>query len=312
MNRRPMYNEEQKRAFIADTISNEYAIRRAIAIFRAAAPFEEQWGADLSTVPQVDFEQMLEAICGVRLNSKYAYVSVLRSYMRWCVAHGKDGARELTDISYRENTFKTEETLVRNPAHLQQCLNQVFAPEEECTQDNVYRCFLWLAYGGMPDHIAYTLNASDVSMEYMEASKEDEVAILYRQGLPAIRNCMTLRQFLYYNEHYVNAGPIWRDRVPGTRLLRGIRQDQTFSNFRAQMSKKIRAKSEEGIQVEMLTYRNLLTAGIFYRIYEGEQAGIPADFPTVAAEAKRKYNMHPKPSHLRRDYERWKSVVKSI
>ena len=312
MKKRPLYNEKQKLDFIKQTMTAENTIRRTISIFRAAAPFEEQWSADFSTVPHDDLMPMLEQICGIRMNSKYTYISTIKNYMHWCVEHGVPGAHELDGIDYSENTKKTESSFVRNPEHLQQCLNMVFAPEKDCTQDNVYRCFLWLAYGGMHENTAFSLEASDVSFEYMEASKGDEVAILYRQGIPAIRNCVKLQQFLYRNNAYVNAGEIWRDRVAGTRLLRGIRKDQTLVNFRSQLSRRLRAKKEDGIVVNMLSYNKLWLAGVFYRIYEGEQAGIKPNFIGIAMEAPNITDIKQGAGKIRRDYERWKSVVRSI
>ena len=311
MTQRPIYNEEQKMAFVREKLTEPYEINRALSVFRAASAFEEKWGADLSTVPMVDLNQMINQTCGVRLNSKYTKVSMLREYMHWCVLRNIPGAHELGDVDYTGSAGNIKVQLVRSPAHLQQCMDQVFDPEEERTQDNNYRCFLWMAYGGMSEKTTYDLRVGDVSFEYMEASRDGEVAVLYRQGLPAIRNCVKLQQFVYHNAAYVN-GPIERDRVQGDRLLRGIREDQPLLNFRGQLSRKLRQKRDAGIDASMLTYYRVWLAGTFYRIYEGEQAGIAPDFLSVAIEAKHLKGTELNAANLRLDYIRWKSIVQSI
>lgn len=310
MKARPMYNEEQKRTYLEQIESNK---QRFTSIFRNTAPFEEAWGADLSTMPEAELLPMLEKVCGVRDSSKITTLSLIRSYMRWCVEQGFPGAHELGSINSASLASRTKTELVLSPAHLQQRLNELFAPEAEETQDNVYRCFLWLAYGGMREETAFNLDSGDVNLEYMEASRGDEVAVLYRQAMPAVRNCVRLTQFRYYNRTYTNVGCIYRDRVPGTKLLRGIREEQSMLNFRAQISRIYLKKRDEGIRTEGLTYSMVWLAGFFYRIYEGEQAGIEPDFHALAWQYQdRRQNKMKLSNQLRKDYKLWKEAVSSV
>ena len=309
MTKRPLYNEEQKLAFMKEAGEGHGNVyNRMMSIFRAAAPFEEKWGADLSTVPQVDLEEMIDKTCGVRLTSKYTNVTILRDYMRWCAANGFAGAHELGDVNYGNANSLVRESYVRNPEHLQQCMNKVFDRESDCTQDNIYRAFMWLAYGGMSEETAYSLETSDISFENMEAVKNDEIAIIYRQGIQAIRNCVRLTEFTYRNAGYINAGEIQRSRVPGTRILRGIRADQNMINFRSQLSRRLRKAREGGQSVDMLSYRKVWLSGVFYRVYEAEQAGIAPDFLDIAIDAKHLKSSTLTAHALRNDYIRWKTV----
>lgn len=325
MRERPMYNEEQKRAFIKETITNDYSRQRAVSLFRATAPYEREWGADLSTKTAEELSPMIEQVCGLRVRSKYTKVSVLRSYMRWCVSKGFEDAHELGDgINYLD-TSRNKTDLIRGPEHLQQLLNQVFDPESEETFDNVYRCYLWMAYGGMQEETAFSLTTDDIDFMYMEARKGDEVAILYRQGLPSVRNCVTLNSFQYKNKTYTKTGSIRRDRIPGNRLLRGIRNDQTMMNFRSQYSRKRASLRANGVDTSAITYDRVWLSGMFYRIYEGEQAGIKPDFRSIVmSDSAWQQTVRKSPSYtthhtisqlandLQLDYARWKLVVSSV
>lgn len=325
MRERPMYNEEQKRAFIEETITNDKTKKNAISLFRGTAPYEKEWGADLSTKTAEELSPMVEQVCGLRVRSKYTKVVVLRNYMRWCVSKGFAGAKELDERINYLDTSRSRTDLVRGPEHLQQLLNQVFDPESEETFDNVYRCYLWMAFGGMLEETAFLLTADDIDFMYMEARKGDEVAILYRQGLPSVRNCVTLDSFQYKNKTYTKTGSIRRNRVPGNRLLRGMRKDQTMMNFRSQYSRKRASLRADGIDTSALTYDRVWLSGMFYRIYEGEQAGIEPDFRSIILSGPAwKNTVKNSPDYqvqrtiaalandLQLDYARWKLVVSSV
>ena len=325
INNRPMYNEEQKLRYINETAASEAVARRAKNIFRAAAPFEEEWGADLCTRTPEELKPFLDKALGLRTRSRYSQLSMIRSYMRWCKETGADGAKEFPSwYATDDDTESVRLLIVRSPEHLQQYMNKAFDKEDDKTQDNAYRAFLWLAYGGMTEECAYEVTCKEVFFDYMEVRRGDETAILYRQGLAAMRNCVTLQEFYYRNGHYVNSDGIWRNRVPGDRILRGIRADQPLQNFRTQVSRRIRqSKNVEGSQ--SLSYSRVWLAGSFYRLYEREQAGIEPDFTAAAADSLAGRNALKKKTESERraaladaarifknDYTRWKLVVNSI
>ena len=323
--RRPMYNEEQKNAFIQEAVVSESTRKSAVNVMTAIAPFEEKAGRDIALWESEDLLSVLESVCGLRTRSKYSKLAIITNYRKWCAAKGFEGAKGDTPDLSDLNTDKIKTMLVRSPAHLQQCLDIVFDPESDETQDNVYRCFFWLAYGGMDEATIHKLTSKDVNFEYMEAKYGSEVAILYRHSLQAVRNCVRLKSFLYRNESYTNKKEIRRDRVPGEELLRGVRGTPSMMNFRMQLSRKLAEKRTDKEQTAPLTYTRVWLSGVFYRIYEAEQAGIAPDFHAIAmdspggkkvlageSKADPKTALQAIAKDFRTDYNRWKLVVSTI
>ena len=90
--KRKMYNEEQKISFIRQLTQSVSTAEFCELVFKAFAPFEEEWGADLCTRSAAELGPAVEKICGARLNSKYRRIVVLRAYVSWCIATGVPGA----------------------------------------------------------------------------------------------------------------------------------------------------------------------------------------------------------------------------
>ena|GEM_PF-1250395 len=323
--KRPMYNEDQKMAFIQETIVAETTKAAARNVFENIAPYEEKLGCDIANWSVEELTPVLDGICGTRSRGRYSRISIITNYRTWCVEKQIDGAIDERPDMGKLGYDSMKALLVRNPAHLQQCLDLVFDPEDDETQDNIYRCFFWLAYGGMEEGTIHQLKTTDVSLETMEASYGDEVAVLYRQSLKAVRNCVRLTSFLYRNTSYANKQAIRRDRVPGDMLMRGIRGTPSVANFRAQLSRVLKKSKADTDAAKTLTYTRVWLSGVFYRIYEGEQAGIAPDFIKIAmaspagkkvlageSKAPKEMALRAIAKDFRTDYNRWKLIIKSI
>ncbi len=320
--KRPVYNEPQKLAFIQETITSENLAASAVTLFRGTAQYEFRKGADISTFHAEELTEVLDNVCGMRIRSRYTKKNILQKYLAWCVDTGKPGAVNEIGLVVEVGDAQIRSKLVRSPAHLQVCLDRVFEPVENETQENTFRFFFWMAYGGMPEEQITKLTADDVHFEYLEVVRGDDVAVLYRQGVPAIRSCMNATQFLYRNPAYTNRGDIYRDRVPGDELIRGIRGTSSLYNFRAQLSRKLIQKRNAGIRTEELSYSRVWLSGTFYRILEAEQAGIRPDFYSLAmtsqngikalrsgTETEKRNTLDSIAFGFRTDYERWKKIL---
>ena len=323
----PVFNENQKLEFISDTTESRNTASYLMTIFRKTAPYEAEKGSDLCTFTREELTDMMERIFGIRTGSRISSISLVRKYIRWCAEKGKPGVVVSDAGKIRSNKvgFDTSELfLIRNPEHLQVCLDRVYDPEEEETQDNTFRFIFWMAFGGMPEEETYSLTSENISLEHMEAISGSNIAVIYRQALPCVRNCITLTQFRYKNKAYVNAGDIMRNRVPGKELVRGIRERPNRECLRTQISKRMKAARDQGITDAELSYNKVWISGTFYRIREKEVAGISPDFAKIAVASPQGQNMIAKHSddpkqlhnalvkierHMRLDYERWKQAV---
>lgn len=313
-----IYNEELKQAFIDDSIQSENSKKNAVIAFRTISKYEEAWGADFCTRTAEEIRPVMEEICGARARSKYTRLGLFSNYSRWCVQHGIPGAIDNTIQPSELGNTKLDSLIIRNPEHLQRCLDEYFEPESEETVDNTYRCFFWLAYGGMAESDIIQTAAPDVDFENMIVHHGDSVAVIYRQALPAIRNCIRLTQFRYKHPNYE---PIWKDRIPGPELIRGTRGSKiTEPGIRSMLSRRITQRAKDGSI--MLSYQRVWRSGMFYRIYEQELAGTKPNFHIVALNSPlgrkvtssnlktdKKARLRQIASDLKTDYTIWKKAI---
>lgn len=316
-----MYNEELKQAFI-DSIETDNNKKVARSVFTATAPYEESWGADFCTKSREDVLPVAEKISGIKIRGRYTRLRWLSRYSKWCIEHGVPGAVDNSLSVHDIGTDRIGDAFILNPVHLQRCLDEVFDPESERTVDNTYRCYFWLAYGGLPAERAVEITAGDVDLDNLEITKVDSTAILYRQGVDAVRNCIKLTQFRYKHPNY---DAVWRDRVPGKQILRGIRGECTLYGIRMRVSKKIGSANASGQTKSRLSYQHVWMSGVFYRIFEQELAGLEINFIKIAADSPNGQRIlagaetkTPKSkkievlaSDLRRDYKEWKKLIQA-
>ena len=315
---RPMYNEDLKRAFIDDALQSEHSKAVAENAFRAIYPYEVAWGADFCTRTVDEIRPVMEQISGLKARSRYTRINIFSDYSKWCVENGVQGAIDNTITRSELGPGKLDQTTIRNPEHLQHSLNEIFEPESEETVDNTYRCFFWLAYGGMMIEDALELTADGVDFEAMIASHGSSFAILYRQGLPAVRNCIRLKQFRYKHPNY---DPVWKTRIAGDEILRGTRGGKVSSSgIRSLISKRIAQGSND--KTILMSYQRVWRCGVYYRLYENEQAGIVPNFYAAAMDsptgrkvlgkqqnATTRRRIVQMASDFKRDYLDWKKII---
>lgn len=279
--KKPVYNYEQKLEYVKATTGAEALSGSTRTLFYRSAPFEFNKGADLCTFSEQELVDMLRKISGSKTGTRETTLSVVRRYIRWCVEAGKPGAVNNAENLMSFTLGSSTDLMIRNPEHLQAILDTALDPEQEETQDNAVRFFFWMAFGGMREELVPEITAEDIDLGNMEVVKNGDIAVIYRQALPCIRNCIQLTKFQYKNKAYVNAGTIARNRVAGDKVTRGIRGVPTTLNLRAQVTKRFSAAAEEHPEINRMTYGNVWTAGTFYRLYEKEQAGIEPNFTAI-------------------------------
>lgn len=310
-----MFNHEIKEKFINDYTTSISMQRACVTLFNVFEPYEKEWGADLCTQSADVLQPIVNGTVGIRANSKKLRLSILREYVKWCIKNGVPGAQEGMFSVEVDGTEKMRQQTVANPLHLQMYLNQIFEPESEKTVENTYRCYYWLAYAGMQEEDILNVKTSDVDFSNMIVRFGDKEYPIYREAIPAFKNCVTLSQFIYKHPNYALDKVSYRDRADGDQLLRGFRACPSITAMRVELSRRSRWSIEEHKTTMRLSYFRLWISGLFYRMYEMEKAGVPVDFSDVAAQfvEGRTYKSGSKPykkiamGYLV-DYERWKAT----
>lgn len=319
-----MYNEELKQKFMDDYTTSESMKQLCKTVFNKVAKYEEAWSADVCSISDNRLHDMIRDIIGFRSRSKWSSIVVLRSYVKWCIRNGVpyacDSMLHSDIIKTVSNKIKTR--MVSLPVSLQSYLDSVCSPENMQATDNIYRCFYWLAYMGMPEDDIINVRASEIDFDNLTVKSNGKTYDMYKESLPAFKNCAKLTSFYFNNPRYTET-QVWKQRVSGDQLLRGIRGMCTIKSMRTALVKntydytKNPPKKKTDIQ---LSYHRAWLSGVFYRMYEKEKSGREVDFEPIVLNflQKREYdfshsnnkNLNIKKRELIKDYledyQQWK------
>lgn len=312
-----MYNEELKTKFVRGYTNSISTAEVCQTIFNAFEQYEVEWGADLCTRSTEELQPVVDGLVGFRARSKWMRLIILKDYVKWCIGMKVPGACDGMLKIETVGLEKVKHQTVASPLHLQRYLNSICEPESEETTDNIYRCFYWLAYGGVAEEDILSIKCSDVDLNNMVVRYNDTEVPIYREALPAFKNCVNLTQFVYKHPNYDKL--VYKDRAYGDTLVRGIRSAPSIKAMRVELSRRSKAKIDEGKTDLKLSYFRVWISGLFYRMYERERAGMPVDFSAAAAQFMegKTYKLdrgrntpEAKKRQLTRDYledyERWK------
>lgn len=318
-----MYNEAIKTKFISDYSKGDMHIAGlANSVFDIVEPFEGKWGADICTKGAEDIQPVVDHIVGLRSRSKIGKINVLRDYVKWCLSNQIPGACDGMLNVGAEGLDKIRRQMVANPLGLQSYLDALCEPEKLKTTDNIYRCYYWLAYSGMAEEDILKVKTSDVDFTTLTVRFNDLEYPMYRESLPAFKNCVTLTEFVY--KHPLYSKLIYKDRVPGDLLIRGVKQQPVAKTLRVELSRRAKKAVEDNKTTTLrLSHFRVWLSGLFYQMYEREKAGFPVDFSEAARKfaSGKEYNLsstrNTPEAIIRRisteylnDYQRWKMAFK--
>lgn len=315
-----MYNEEFKTRFVRGYTSSVSTAKVCETVFNACEPFELKWEADLCTKSAEELQPMIDSIVGFRARSKWMRLIILKDYVKWCmgVANVQDACDGMLQIN-SVGLEKLKQQTIASPLHLQKYLNDICDPESMQTTDNIYRCYYWLAYGGVDEEDILNVKCSDVDFENMVVHYKDTEIPIYREAIPAFKNCVELTRFVYNHPNYTKT--VWKDRAEGDTVVRGLRSLLSLKSMRVEISRRAKDKEKEtGIR---LSYYRVWISGVFYRVFERELVGEKPNFNGIAAgrmEGKTykldsgRNTPEAKKRQLARDYmedyQRWKLAFK--
>lgn len=245
---------------------------------------------------------------------------MLKDYVKWCIGVAKvpnacDGMLQITTVGLDKMRHQT----VASPLHLQKYLDTICSPDSDKATDSIYRCYYWLAYGGVAEEDILKVKCSDVDFGNMVVHYNGTEIPIYREALAAFKNCAELTQFVYNHPNYTKT--VWKERVDGDTLVRGVRSNISLYSMRVEISR--RAKMNEEKTGLRLSYFRTWISGVFYRAYERELIGDTPDFSAVAAAKmegkvyKLESGRNTQESKKRKvvkdymeDYQRWKLAFK--
>ncbi len=311
-----MYNSELKTKFIQSYTKSINTAAVATTIFDAFEQYEQNWGADLCTKSIKDLQPVIDKIVGLRLKSQWMSLIILKEYGAWCVAMKVPGACDGVCKITVAGIDKVRRQMIANPVHLQRYLNEIFDKESEDTIDILYRCYYWMAFAGIKESDVVEITDAEVDFTQLEIHHDTENYPIYRESVTAFQKAVGLKSFAYKHPNYNSV--ITRDRVSGNSIMRGVKAQTKIMTIRAVMSHKSAEAIAAGKTEHQLSFNRIWLSGLFYRMREREQAGIPVDFSEATIEfmKDRKYTIGDKSKLIYKqnriekeymeDYQRWK------
>ena len=264
-----MYNEALKEKFIQQRNKSINDQMQCRCIFERIERFEEAWGADICTRSSKELKPVLELVCNAQ--SEWSRLYILKAYCKWCLndidyPDACDGIFHVKLSGFEE----TKRKMVANPLDLQRCLNAIFKPESDHTIDNIYRCFFWLAFSGIPEEEALDITVDEVNLIDMTIIHNGVEYELYRESFKSIRICTTSDWFS--RQHPLYHAIIKKPRGDSNQLLRGFGDRISTQAIRTAVSLALRNTESK----RAISYNRVWLSGVFYRIHEDEViTGVP-------------------------------------
>lgn len=315
-----MYNSELKNKFISEIDMSDSRRIYIQRLFTALEPFEEAYNTDVCAMDEKILKDVLGKVLGFKESSKRTGVLALKGYIKWCKNNDVEGVCDSIFNIKSISLDKMKHQMVANPYHLQKYLDFVFDKESECTADNVYRCYFWLAYAGLDEEDAVLVKDTDVDLTDMIIRYNGNDYPIYREALLTFKNCIELKEFNYIHPNQLRGK---RERIEGNLLLRRLKKagntemSESYYAIRPIVSKRIKIALKESENEEIdenlrlkLSYSRVQLSGIFYTTYEAERAGNAVDFTPLVEKMIKKDDNY---MHLREDLRRRKktSIIRS-
>ena len=307
-----MYNGERKMRFLTETRDS---VSFGRSVFNTIEPYEQSEGKDLCELSVDILQPIVNTKFGSRTRTSDSTIAFLRSYVSWCKEQGYPTYNDVYELK-TEMDEKMKRMMIASPTHLEAVLNKIFEPVASETVDCLYRCYLWMGFSGIEETEAIEVMVDEIDFDSMTIEHGGKSYEIYREAVPAFKMACNATEFRYINPNYSESKRGgYRNRYPGEHLLRGIRSSQIkLTTIRAIIGKKFKAA---GIET---SYGRIRLSGLFYKTYEMERFGEPANFDAFILERidktdhqyHRNYTRNKLAGSIRHDleddYECWKAV----
>lgn len=165
-----MYNNDQKLQFIESLVNDGASKQGYIILFKKTyAKMEKIFDKDICEMNYNELKTGI-ALLGSRDIKSIAWnISRLKQYVDWCIVNGKskslENHLELIFPQDIDNSYIFKREMLKNPEHLEDVLDVVYAPIEYMNLTNMYRIYMWLLYEGLTNTEAVSLKRNDIDLE---------------------------------------------------------------------------------------------------------------------------------------------------
>ena len=248
-------------------------VRRADKALRKLQSAENRTGVSACNCSAEEASALFVAF---RKASRFTVLHFARKFVSWRIERNDGGvSRGMLDFRPDEDLAETRAETVANPYGLQCVLDEVYPPESEKTVSNVYRCFAWCGFSGVPYRDMLELTARNIDFDSGLIRTDADDYPLYAESIQAFR--IACESDWFYSNH-PNHKNVVRYRVDGDTLLRGITAGVTHESMTRRFVGDFKKARDEGSTKSKIKYETLLKSGVFFRMSETETNRMPADF----------------------------------
>lgn len=263
-----MYNEGLKKQFLHNRNCGIEDQDQYVKLFESISSFEAESERDFCAMCYDDYVKIADHLMHVRSRSSWYQVSLLKNYVKWCLASNVENANDEFLRIPITGSSRLRKFCVASPTHLSEVLDAIFRPIEMNTIDNVYRGFLWLSYHGVKPEDLYKISNEDIDFITWKISYNERKIPIYREAFDVFDCLVHQDRFFYDHSNYGN--PIFRDRYKSDILLRGIKSIGNVDATRHAIHKRNAEAIQSGkIEVE-LSPQKLALSGKFFEIFMAE------------------------------------------
>lgn len=273
-----MYNSELKNKFLTSLSNAKCAMQYKNALDEVAE-YELKIGKDIYQMGTDELASAMSYIRSVNNNTKRNKIVAIQKYLRWCFELGLiDNVQSIStsDVVVSEDNIRRH--YFSSPDHLNNVLNATFPSKPEKSQFDVYKCWFWLAFIGIPitDTASITSSEVDIYNKYIE--KDGVRYEIYDEAIPSITVCKEANELYRLKNRFA----VLEKRHDGDKLLRCFDWEMTPEYI----SRTIRGYLSHNKCVKTvghsLSYSDAYMSGHFYRMCQREKDGIPVDFSLIA------------------------------
>ena len=270
-----MYCESRKQKYIRYCTASGADIKyqkKIRLLFSHTENFETAEDTDVSMMSQDQVARMIDL--GVLGKTRvFTELCILRSYTMWC-AESDPALYGSGILSFVPNGLDdTRRNMVSGDVHLNQIMNELFAPEKDGKSDNLLRAFLWLIYAGVYANMITDIKKNDMNLSDMTVTSGDRVYKLSRLSRTSLLFSSESDTLSINHPQYKS-----RKRIAGNSIMRGTRSVLTVKDICRRIAIAQDDANRSGkIQTEFTPY-SIYKSGRFADMYDAERTGVFPDF----------------------------------
>lgn len=274
-----MYNSEQKQTFL-NTITNDNSYRSFQRVFKAVQDMEEKFGKDICEMNVDELLTVLDFKTGVRITNTEQTMSLLRSYVDWCIQNGKTTSENNFDKISSSEVDKTRTCrarYVKSPVEFEEMIKIAFGMNVDYNESAEIpnELMVRLCYVGLENEEIVLLEKTNVDYE-AKTIKSPLYDCVYHVSDRILKLCkfcaeqeevLLMAKFGMRKERVCSNKYLFRNRL-GT--LRGKSEDSPLNKL--VIPRKVKAFSDAYVEstgnYKAISCDKLRESKMLYNIYE--------------------------------------------